>query len=157
MRATVRENLTLFDPDIPDDAVLRAIEQLGLGPWFAKLPEGLDTMVREGGAGMSAGESQLLSFGRAFLTDPSVVVLDEASSRLDPATEALLKHAVDALLEGRTGILIAHRLSTLARCDRICVLEHGRVVELGPREVLAADPASRFGALLRTGLDVVPG
>ena len=157
LRATVRENLTLFDPDVDDAAILRAIERLGLGPWFAALPDGLDTIVREGGAGMSAGESQLLSFGRAFLTDPSVVVLDEASSRLDPATELVLEHAVDALFEGRTGIVIAHRLSTLTRCDRICVLEHGRVVELGPREELGDDPTSRFGGLLRTGLDVVPG
>lgn len=157
LRATVRENLTLFDPSVEDGEVLRAIEQLGLGPWFAKLPSGLDTIVREGGAGMSAGESQLLSFGRAFLADPSVVVLDEASSRLDPATEALLEEAVDTLLLGRTGILIAHRLSTLARCDTICVLDHGRVVEFGARDVLAEDPSSRFGALLRTGLDIVPG
>jgi ABC-type multidrug transport system fused ATPase/permease subunit len=153
----VRENLTLFDEDVEDDAILGAIDQLGLGPWFAKLPDGLDSVVREGGAGMSAGESQLLSFGRAFLADPSVVVLDEASSRLDPATEALLEHAVDALLAGRTGILIAHRLATLARCDHICVLDHGQIVELGRRQDLAADPTSRFGALLRTGLDVVPG
>ncbi|HUP86081.1 MAG TPA: ABC transporter ATP-binding protein [Acidimicrobiales bacterium] len=157
LRATVRDNLTLFDPARADADILRAIDRLGLGPWFAKLADGLDTIVREGGAGMSAGEAQLLSFGRAFLADPAVVVLDEASSRLDPATEALLEHAVDALLEGRTGILIAHRLSTLERCDTICVLEHGRVVEHGARRDLAADPASRFGALLRTGLDVVPG
>ena len=105
---------------------------------------------------MSAGEAQLLSFGRAFLRDASVVILDEASSRLDPATEAILEHAVDELLRARTGSLIAHRLSTLDRCDAVCVLEHGRVVEHGPRDALADDPTSRFGALLRTGLDVVP-
>ena len=157
MRATVRENLTLFDETISDDRILHAIERLGLERWFSKLPDGLDTVVREGGAGMSAGESQLLSFGRAFLSDPGVVVLDEASSRLDPATETVLEDAVDTLLEGRTGILIAHRLATLDRCDAICVLEHGRVVEYGPRAELAADPTSRFGALLRAGLDVVPG
>jgi ABC-type multidrug transport system fused ATPase/permease subunit len=155
LRASVRDNLTLFDPDVPDDRIIDAIHHLGLGDWFAALPDGLDTVVREGGAGMSAGESQLLSFGRAFLRDPSVVILDEASSRLDPATEDVLESAVDALLEGRTGIVIAHRLATLERCDRICVLDHGRVVELGDRAKLAADPASRFGALLRAGLDVV--
>ena len=155
LRASVRDNLTLFDPDVADDRIVAAIRTLGLGPWFDALPDGLDTIVREGGAGMSAGESQLLSFGRAFLADPSVVILDEASSRLDPATEAVLENAVDALLEGRTGIVIAHRLATLDRCDRICVLDHGRVVELGSRAALAADSTSRFGALLRTGLDVV--
>lgn len=157
LRASVRDNLTLFDPDVDDDRIVAALRRLGLGPWFDALPDGLDTVVREGGAGMSAGESQLLSFGRAFLADPSVVILDEASSRLDPATELVLESAVDALLEDRTGIVIAHRLATLERCDTICVLDHGRVVELGDRDALAADETSRFGALLRTGLDVVTG
>ena len=156
LRTSVRDNLTLFDETIADDRIVAAIRQLGLGPWFDALPDGLDSIVREGGAGMSAGESQLLSFGRAFLADPSVVILDEASSRLDPATEVVLEEAVDALLAGRTGVVIAHRLATLSRCDTICVLDHGRVVELGDREALAADEHSRFGALLRTGLDVVP-
>jgi ABC-type multidrug transport system fused ATPase/permease subunit len=157
LRASVRDNLTLFDPEVPDDLIVDAIHRLGLGQWFASLPDGLDTVVREGGAGMSAGESQLLSFGRAFLRDPSVVILDEASSRLDPATEVVLEDAVDALLEGRTGIVIAHRLATLERCDTICVLDHGRVAELGDRAALAADPATRFGALLRASLDVAVG
>jgi ATP-binding cassette subfamily B protein len=157
LRATVRENLTLFDPTVADDEILRAVARLGLTRWFSALPDGLDSVLREGGAGMSAGESQLLSFARAFLADPSVVILDEASSRLDPATEAVLETAVDALLAGRTGIMIAHRLATLTRCDRICVLEHGRVVEYGERAALAADATSRFGLLLRAGLDVAPG
>ena len=149
LRASVRDNLTLFDPTITDGAILDAVDRLGLGPWFAKLPDGLDTIVREGGAGLSAGESQLVSFGRAFLADPAVVVLDEASSRLDPATETILERAVDALLDGRTGIVIAHRLSTLDRCDSIAVLDHGRVVEHGARDELAADVTTRFGALLQ--------
>jgi ATP-binding cassette subfamily B protein len=157
LRASVRDNLTLFDPMVDDDAVVAAIERLGLGPWFAARADGLDAVVREGGAGMSAGEAQLLSFGRAFLADPAIVILDEASSRLDPATEAVLETAVDTLLAGRTGIVIAHRLATLERCDLIAVLDHGRVVEHGPREVLARDGRSRFATLLRTGLDVLPG
>ena len=157
LRASVRDNLTLFDATVADDAIVDAIRGSGSGRGSHALHDGLDTVVREGGAGMSAGESQLLSFGRAFLADPSVVILDEASSRLDPATEVILESAVDALFDGRTGIVIAHRLATLERCDTICVLDHGRVVELGPRDELAADPSSRFGALLRTGLDVVPG
>ncbi|MEY2472013.1 MAG: ATP-binding cassette, subfamily bacterial [Actinomycetota bacterium] len=157
LRASVRDNLTLFDPSIDDAAIEDALARLGLGAWFAALPAGLDTVVREGGAGLSAGESQLLAFGRAFLADPSVVVLDEASSRLDPATEAVLEGAIDALLAGRTGIVIAHRLATLERCDTICVLDHGEVVEYGDRATLAADATTRFGALLRAGLDVVPG
>jgi ATP-binding cassette subfamily B protein len=154
LRASVRDNLTLFDPSVSDAAIVDALHRLGLDEWFAALDAGLDTVVREGGAGLSAGEAQLLSFGRAFLADPSVVVLDEASSRLDPATEAVLEGAIDALLAGRTGIVIAHRLATLDRCDTICVLEHGRVVEHAGRSALAADPTSRFGALLRAGLEV---
>jgi ABC-type multidrug transport system fused ATPase/permease subunit len=156
LRATVRENLTLFDPEVDDARITEAIRRLGLGPWFARLPDGLDTVVGEGGAGLSAGEAQLLSFGRVVLADPSVVVLDEAASRLDRITEALVAGAVDRLLAGRTGVVIAHRLATLDRCDRIAVLEHGRVVELGARAALAVDPGSHFGRLLRTGLDVVP-
>jgi ABC-type multidrug transport system fused ATPase/permease subunit len=152
LRASVRDNLTLFDTSVSDDAILDAVDGLGLGRWFAELPDGLDTILREGGAGMSAGESQLLSFGRAFLADPSIVVLDEASSRLDPATEALLEKAIDRLLAGRTGILIAHRLDSVQRCDSICVLDHGRVVEAGPRVGLSEDPDSRYAALLRASL-----
>jgi ABC-type multidrug transport system fused ATPase/permease subunit len=156
LRTSVRDNLTLFDPTIPDERIREAVERLGLGPWFDRLADGLDTIVGEGGAGLSAGEAQLLSFGRAFLADPSVVVLDEAASRLDRITESLLETAVDRLLDGRTGIVIAHRLATLDRCDTVAVLEHGRLVELGAREALADDPTSHFGKLLRTGLDVVP-
>ncbi|MGD9798551.1 MAG: ABC transporter ATP-binding protein [Acidimicrobiia bacterium] len=156
LRASVRDNLTLFDPTVPDADIRAAVDRLGLGSWFDALPDGLDTMLREGGAGLSAGESQLLSLGRAFLADPSVVVLDEASSRRDPATEAVLEQAIDRLLDGRTAIVIAHRLATLRRCDTICVLDRGRIVELGPRLELAADETTWFGALLRAGLDVAP-
>lgn len=157
LRASVRDNLSLFDPSISDDAIIAAIDRLGLRSWFAGLPDGLDTMVREGGAGLSAGEAQLLSFGRAFLKDPAVVILDEASSRLDPATERILERAVDTLLSGRTGIVIAHRLSTIERCDEVCVVDRGRIVEYGDRAALAADAATRFGLLVRAGLDVATG
>ena len=119
---TVRENLTLLDPAIPDGRLMEVIEELGLGGWYAGLPDGLDTVVRSGGTRMSAGEAQLLAFGRVFLRDPHVVVLDEASSRIDPGTERLIERAVDRLVEGRTVIVIAHRLSTLARCDEVMVL-----------------------------------
>jgi ATP-binding cassette subfamily B protein len=157
--ASVRDNLTLFggDPDRPpvDDArVIAALETLGLGGWLRGLPAGLDTVL-EGGKGLSAGEAQLLAFTRVFLRDPRVVVLDEASSRLDPATESLLERAIDTLLEGRTAIIIAHRLRTVGRADDILILEGGRVIEHGPRTALAADPASRFSNLLQTGLEEV--
>jgi ABC-type multidrug transport system fused ATPase/permease subunit len=116
------------------------------------LPDGLNTQLAAGGQGLSAGEAQLLAFTRVFLKNPELVVLDEASSRLDPATENLLERAVDRLLEKRTGIVIAHRLSTILRADEILILEDGRIVEYGSRVSLASDPNSRFYGLLQTGL-----
>jgi ATP-binding cassette subfamily B protein len=109
--------------------------------------------VLSAGGGLSAGEAQLLAFARVFLRDPGLVVLDEASSRLDPATETLLERAVDRLFAGRTAVIIAHRLRTVQRADDILILENGRVVEYGPRAALAADPDSRFAHLLQTGLE----
>jgi ABC-type multidrug transport system fused ATPase/permease subunit len=104
---------------------------------------------------LSAGEAQLLAFTRVFLRDPGLVILDEASSRLDPATERLLERAVDRLLQNRTGIIIAHRLQTVLRADEILILEHGQMVEYGSRERLMSDPNSRFSQLLRSGLEEV--
>ena len=154
-RASVRDNLTFFSRRIPDERIVAALEELGLGLWFAGLPEGLDTVLGAGGKGLSAGEAQLLAFARVFLKDPGLVILDEASSRLDPATEQALEHAVTRLLQGRTAIIIAHLLTTVQRADEILILEDGRVAEYGERRALVADPASRFAALLRAGLQEV--
>lgn len=153
--ATVRDNLTLFDRSISDARIEEALVRLGLHEWRATLDEGLDTMLAAGGGGVSAGEAQLLAFARVFLRDPDVVILDEASSRLDPATEARLEQAIDTLFAGRTAIVIAHRLATIARADEVLVMADGRVVEHGDRAVLAADPGSRFAEMLRTGQDLV--
>ncbi len=153
--ATVRDNLAFFDPSISDERMMDALRVLGLGDWFDALPQGLDTLLASGGGGLSAGQAQLLAFARAFLRDPSVVILDEASSRLDPATEHLIERAVDRLLEQRTGIVIAHHLATVQRSDEILILEEGCVRELGNREQLARDPSSRFYQLLQTGLQEV--
>lgn len=150
--ATVRDNLTFFDRTIPDGRIMAVIETLGLSEWYATLPDGLDTELASGGRGLSAGEAQLLAFTRVFLRDPGLVILDEASSRLDPATEQLIERAVDRLLEGRTAIVIAHRLGTVHRADEIMILEGGAVVEHGEREALVADPGSRFSRLLQTGV-----
>ena len=117
------------------------------------MPDGLDTELQAGGQSLSAGEAQLLAFTRVYLKDPGLVILDEASSRLDPATEQLLERAVDRLLRDRTAIVIAHRLATVQRVDEIVILEEGRIAEHGDRQRLAADPASRFSGLLRTGLE----
>lgn len=157
--ATVRDNLTLFrsyDPaktPIADASVVAALQTLGLGDWLAGLPDGLDTVLKSGGQGLSAGEAQLLAFTRVFLRNPQLVILDEASSRLDPATEQLLERAIDTLLNGRTAIIIAHRLRTVQRADDILILENGRVQEHGPRTQLLNDPNSRFAQLLQIGIE----
>ena len=155
-QASVRDNLTFFDSDVDDARIIATLRDLGLSRWLDALPEGLDTQLASGGGGLSAGEGQLLAFARVFLHNPRIVILDEASSRLDPATEQRLERAVDRLLAGRTGIVIAHRLATVRRADQIMVLEDGRIVEHGPRAALAADPDSRFAGMLRTGQDLVP-
>ncbi len=154
-RASVRDNLTFFNDEIREEHILDAIHRLELDSWLASLPDGLNTLLESGSGGLSAGQAQLLAFTRIFLEDPGVVVLDEASSRLDPATEALIERAVDHLLEGRTGIVIAHRLGTVTRADDILILDDGRVVEFGERSALAADPNSRFSDLLATGMEEV--
>jgi ATP-binding cassette, subfamily B, bacterial len=148
---TLRDNVTLYDAAVGDARLRRVFEALALGPWLNGLPDGLDTTLGAGARGLSAGESQLVALARVFLKDPGLVVLDEASSRLDPHTEELLEHAVAKLLAGRTGIVIAHRLATVDRADVVLVLDRGRVAELGRRDELAADPGSRLSALLRTG------
>ncbi len=153
--APVRDNLTFFDRAIPDARILQVLRELGLWEWYESLPDGLDTKLAAGGGGLSAGQAQLLAFARVFLKNPGVVVLDEASSRLDPATEQRLERAIDRLLQGRTVIIIAHRLATVQRADRILILEGGRPLEQGQREALARDPHSRFAELLRVGLDEV--
>ncbi len=152
--ASLRDNLTFFNRTIPDARIEEALEDVGLGAWYRALPEGLETMLGKAGEGLSAGEAQLLAFARIFLSNPGLVLLDEASSRLDPATEQRVEHAVNKLFEGRTALVIAHRLATLQRVDDILLLEDGRVVEYGPRESLALDSSSRFSALLRTGLEL---
>jgi ATP-binding cassette, subfamily B, bacterial len=153
--ASLRDNLTLFNRRIADEAIVRALREIGLWEWFQSLPHGLDSLLGAAGGGLSAGQAQLLALTRVFLRDPGLVILDEASSRLDPATERLLERAVDRLFANRTGILIAHRLSTVQRADDILILDHGRVAEYGQRAQLAANPDSRFAQLLRTGLEEV--
>ena len=148
-QASVRDNLTFFEPGVPDALVETALREVGLGEWLAALPAGVHTPLPAGS--LSAGQAQLLAFARVLLRDPAVVILDEPSSRLDPATEGGLSAAMTRLLRGRTAIVIAHRLSTVARADRILVLGGGEVLEDGPRGALARDPGSHYAALLRAG------
>ena len=151
--ASVRDNITLFNSEITDSQILAVIADLGLSEWYASLSDGLDTVIAAGG--LSAGEAQLLAFARVFLKDPGIIILDEPSSRLDPATEQQIDRAVQKLLHNRTGIIIAHRLGTVERVDEIMILEDGAVQEHGEREHLVGDPNSRFSQLLKTGLEEV--
>ena len=150
-RGTVRQNLTLFDATIPDTRITEVIRDLELSDWFDGLPKGLDSELEGNGKGLSAGEAQLLAFARVFLRNPGLVILDEASSRLDPATERRIERAIDKLLNEpkRTALIIAHRLATLHRADEILILERGNVIEQGEREALLRDSSSHFSQLMQ--------
>jgi ABC-type multidrug transport system fused ATPase/permease subunit len=128
---------------------------LGLWEWYLSLSKGLDTELESGGGGLSAGEAQLLAFTRIFLRDPGLVILDEATSRLDPATEHLIEQAVRKLVRDRTAIIVAHRLGTVQHADDILILEDGEISEFGERTSLSEDPSSHFYHLLETGLEEV--
>ncbi|QBD76886.1 ABC transporter ATP-binding protein [Ktedonosporobacter rubrisoli] len=147
--ASLRDNLTLFDDNVPDEQIRAVLDSLELTDWLQELPAGLDTQLGPDGIGLSAGQAQVLACARILLRDPDLVILDEPSSRLDPATDRMVHRALGQLLKGRTGIIVAHRLSTLDYADDILVLENGRVREYGARLALAADPSSRFAELLR--------
>lgn len=156
-QATIRNNLTFFDTTIGDAQIYAALTQLNLMPWLSGLPQGLETMLGENGRGLSAGEAQLLALVRVFLKDPGLIILDEASSRLNPTTEAQLDGAIQQLLQGRTGIIIAHRLTTLQHVDQILVLADGQVVEYGSRQSLSNDLESHFSRLLQANADMYGG
>lgn len=156
--ATVRDNLTFFNSNILDTHILAAIDDLGLSAWLQTLPDGLDSELGSDGVGcrgLSAGEAQLLAFTRILLTNPGLIILDEASSRLDPVTEQLIERAIVKLFSSRSGIIIAHRLATLQRVDEIMVIEDGSILEYGCREEIASDPSSHFSYLLQAGLEEV--
>jgi ABC-type multidrug transport system fused ATPase/permease subunit len=153
--ASLRDNVTFFDERIPDHKITQVLGDLGLSGWLASLPEGLDTRLNAGNVRLSAGEAQLMAFARVFLTDPGLVILDEASSRLDPVTERHIEHAIDKLLESRSAIIVAHRLHTVERADFIMIIDDGQILEFGERAALANNPDSNFSHLLRTGLEEV--
>jgi ATP-binding cassette, subfamily B, bacterial len=135
---TIADNVRLADPGASDEAVLHALEQIGARERFDSLPEGIHTDVQTRGVRLSAGERQLVGIARVALADPAVIVLDEATSSLDPATEAAVERALAAVVEGRTVIVIAHRLSTAERADRVVVMDGGRVVEVASHDELVA-------------------
>jgi ATP-binding cassette subfamily B protein len=135
---TIRDNISFARPGAPDDAVWEAVHQVGLTDLVNRLPFGLDTAVHERGQSLSSGERQLIALGRAFMAEPRVLVLDEATSNLDLQSETMIEAALDVLLQSRTAVLIAHRLSTAMRADRIVVVGDGRLLELGSHDELVA-------------------
>ena len=137
---TIAENVSFFDPDMPRARIEEACIEVGLAPLLARIPGGLDAKLSERGGGLSVGEKQLVAFARALARDPRVLILDEATSSVDPETEKTIEHAVARVLSGRTSIVVAHRLSTIVRADEILVLSHGEVKESGTHaELLAKD------------------
>ncbi len=156
---SIRSNITFARPEASNEEVQDAIDQVGLRDLVDRLPEGVDTPVHERGQTLSTGERQLLALARAFLARPRVLVLDEATSSLDLRSEVVVERALDRVLEGRTAILIAHRLTTAQRADRIVVVDRGGVVEMGrPGELLAREGAyaAMYAAWLAAGGRDVP-
>ncbi|HEY1826687.1 MAG TPA: ABC transporter ATP-binding protein [Acidimicrobiales bacterium] len=135
---SIRDNISFARPDAPDDAVWEAVRSTGLTELIARMPYGLDTIVHERGQSLSSGERQLIALARAFMAQPRVLVLDEATSNLDLQSETMIEAALDVLLEQRTAVLIAHRLSTAMRADRIVVVDNGGIAELGSHDELVA-------------------
>lgn len=149
LRASLRDNLTLLGTvDAADGRLWQVLTDVGLRDWSQALPHGLETQL-DGDLQLSAGQAQLLAFARILLTDPGLVVLDEATSRLDPDTEELIGQATGRVIQGRTVVIIAHRLETLDRVDEVAVMSDGTIVEHGPRRDLLANPDSRYRALRR--------
>jgi ATP-binding cassette, subfamily B, bacterial len=143
---TIADNVRLAHPEAPDEGVRRALRTIGALDRFESLPEGLDTDVQTRGLRLSAGERQLVGIARIALAEPAVIVLDEATSSLDPATELAVETALAAVAEGRTVITIAHRLSTAQRADRVAVMEHGRLVEIASHDELV-EQGERYARL----------
>jgi ATP-binding cassette subfamily B protein len=135
---TIGDNIAFARPEATDDEIHEAVERVGLTDVIARMPQGLDTVVHERGQTLSSGERQLIALARAFLAHPRVLVLDEATSNLDLQSETKIEAALDVLLENRTAVLIAHRLSTAMRADRIAVVDEGRIIEVGSHADLVA-------------------
>ncbi|GAA4576685.1 ABC transporter ATP-binding protein [Micromonospora coerulea] len=151
--ATVGENVRFARPELTDEELTAAFTELGLADWLDGLPSGLDTPVGERGEALSVGERQLVALARAYVADPDLLVLDEATSAVDPATEVRLQRTLDAVTRGRTTLAIAHRLSTAQAADEVIVVDRGRIVQRGPHDELVRDPESIYGLLFASWLE----
>jgi ATP-binding cassette subfamily B protein len=137
-RGTLRDNIAVARPDSSHEAILRAANLAGAEEFISRLPQGLETVVEEGGANLSGGQRQRIALARALLADPPILILDEATSALDPESEAIVNRNITAIANGRTVIVVSHRMSSLARADAIVVLDHGRIEDFAPHPVLLA-------------------
>ena len=151
--ATIAENIRFAEPELSDEQLAGAFEELGLADWLAGLPAGLDTPVGERGEALSVGERQLVALVRAYVADPDLLVLDEATSAVDPATEVRLQRALDLVTRGRTTVAIAHRLSTAQAADEVIVVDAGRIVQRGPHAELVAQEGSIYAKLYASWLE----
>jgi ABC-type multidrug transport system fused ATPase/permease subunit len=151
--ATVADNVRFGRPELTDEQIGRAFVELGLADWLAGLPAGLTTQVGERGEALSVGERQLVALARAYLADPDLLVLDEATSAVDPATEVRLQRTLDAVTRGRTTVAIAHRLSTAEGADEVIVVDAGRIVQRGPHSALLRDQGSVYAKLYASWLE----
>ncbi|GAB7047322.1 ABC transporter ATP-binding protein [Catenuloplanes indicus] len=151
--ATIAENVRFARPGLTDAELVAAFAELGLADWLGSLPAGIETRVGERGEALSVGERQLVALARAYVADPDLLVLDEATSAVDPATEVRLQAALDTVTRGRTTIAIAHRLSTAQAADEVLVFDAGRIVQRGPHDELVSDPDSVYGRLYASWLE----
>ncbi|NJD01332.1 MAG: ABC transporter ATP-binding protein [Ruminiclostridium sp.] len=146
---TLRDNITLFNDNILDSEISMVFGELGMDEWLKSLPNGLGTEIYKDGKNLSAGEAQLIAFARVFLKNPQLVILDEATSRLDPSTESIIEKAIDSLIKNKTAIIIAHRLSTVKKADLIMIMDNGSIVEFGDSKSLENDINSKYKILLK--------
>ena len=138
-------NITLGDPNISDEAAIKAAKDIGLDRIVQDFPEGYNYIVKENGSNLSLGQKQLISFARAMAKDPKVIILDEATSSIDPESERLIQHAISTVLKDRTAIIIAHRLSTIEQADEIIVMDKGNIIEKGNHKTLIEQKGYYYG------------
>jgi ATP-binding cassette subfamily B protein len=141
---TVMDNITLRDGTVPDQKVREAAAVIGADKYIEQLPGGYQFHITERGSNLSVGQRQLISFVRALVSDPDILIMDEATSSIDTETESIIQHAIEKLIEKRTSIIIAHRLSTIRNADKIIVLENGEITEEGTHESLLSTPNSHY-------------